>query len=311
MATRWNTRVDNLDESWNNFKAILREHWFAYLLFVPTATFLTLILWFPFFRGVIMSFYEWPLIGDPTWVGTGNYQELFQWDPFYTSLRVTAIFATTTIFQLAVALLAALAVTGARFKNIMSVIFLLPYTMPAVVTGTIWLYLLDPDFGIVFSYLVDSGILETPIYWGTDGGAALIAIIFATSWTFWPFMFLIITASLESIPSEYYEAAEVFGASRLQKFTKITYPQIKSALLVAIIIRIVWNLTKISQPLQMTGGGPGFDTSVLAILLYRFAWLRGELGMGYTIGIVLLVLMMAFIAMFVREFERETGEAKK
>jgi ABC-type sugar transport system permease subunit len=180
--------------------------------------------------------------------------------------------------------------------------------MPPVVTGAIWLYLLSPTVGPVFQLLVDLGLLENAVYWSTQGDMAMAVIMGVLAWTFWPFMFLIILASLENIPEEYYETARVYGANRIQQFVRITLPQLKSAILVAVSIRVVWNLTKISQPLQMTGGGPGYQTSILAVLVYRFGWLQGRLGLAFATGVILLLVTLGFIIIFIREFQRSTEE---
>jgi ABC-type sugar transport system permease subunit len=282
----------------------------AYLFILPTLLFLILILWVPFFRGVWMSFHEWPLNGEPIWIGLGNYTYLLEWDVFYTSLKATILFASTTLIQLIIALGAAIGIKNiGHLKDTMSSIFLIPYTMPPVVTGTVWLYLLHPQQGPVWQYLMDWGILGSPIYWSVDGSTAMAAIVGVTAWTFWPFMFLIIFASLENIPEELYESAQVYGAGRVQTFLKVTLPNLKSAILVAVSIRMIWNLAKISQPLQMTGGGPGYDTSILAVLLYRFAYGRNQMGIAFAVGIVLLLVVIAFIFVFLREFERNSGGA--
>lgn len=290
------------------YQEILEENWFSYALFLPTFLFLILLLWLPFFRGIWMSFHEWPFIGDPAFVALGNYTYLFGWDVFYISLKATAIYATATIIQVGIAIVLALVVANIRkFKNLLSGIFLVPYTMPPVVTGTLWLYLLDPSLGPVFKFLTSEGILQQPIFWKSQGDPALAVVTLVTAWTFWPFMFLIILASREKIPEAHYESAKVYGANRLEILRRITLPQIKSAILVAISIRLIWNLAKISQPLQLTRGGPGYQTSVLAVLLYRFAYLDGRLGIAYAVGIILLVITLLFVALFIREFERERG----
>lgn len=287
----------------------LQKNWFSYALFIPTLVFLLFVLWIPFLRGIVMTFFNWPLgPGNPSFVGLENYLYLLNWEPFWTSVKATIFYASVTFFQLAVALTAALAIVRVkRFQSIINGVFLLPYTMPPVVIGTIWLFLLDPSIGPVFPFLTDLGILQQPIYWSTYGDTALAVIVAVGTWTFWPFMFLIILATLESIPEEYYESAQMYGANRFQQFRYITLPQIKSAILVAVSIRMVWNLAKISQIYQLTQGGPGYKTSVLAVLLYRFGYEEGQLGLGFTVGIVLFVITMVFVALFIREFEKQRG----
>jgi ABC-type sugar transport system permease subunit len=290
------------------YREILAENWFTYLLILPVLLFLVSLMWIPFFRGIYMSFHSWPFGGQPTWIGLENYTSLFNWDPFFTSLKATAIFSLTTFFQLGVALVAALAVRETRRgKSFVTGAFLLSYTLPPLVTGTIWAYLLHPDLGPLFGYLTKWGLLEETIYWGAQSDLALVAILFVTTWTFWPFMFLILSASLESIPEEMYETARMYGASRTQTFLRVTLPQLKSAILIAVSIRIIWNMTKISQVLQLTNGGPGYDTSVLAVLLYRFSYEQGQMGVSYTIGVILLLVTISFVFVFIREFERTSG----
>lgn len=284
---------------------IIQSNKAPYLLVLPTILFLLTLIWLPFFHGVWMSFHQWPLTGTKEWTGLSNYTRLFTWDVFYTSIKATTVFATSTIIQLIVALVAALVVNKLdRLQNIVSGSLLISYTMPPVVTGTIWVFLLNPDFGPIFQFLRDVSLLENAIYWSANGTPALIVITLVNSWTFWPFMFIIILASLDSIPNDQYECAKVYGANRLQTLLWVTLPQLKSAILVAISIRMIWNLTKVSQPLQMTGGGPSYETSILAILLYRFAG-EGQMGLAFAIGVVLLAITLVFSAVFIWMFEKE------
>ncbi|WP_276275605.1 carbohydrate ABC transporter permease [Haloarcula regularis] len=195
-----------------------------------------------------------------------------------------------------------------KFKAAISTGLIIPYTMPPVVTGTVWLYLLDPNYGPIFSYLMEWGIIQEAVYWSSEGLPALTVVSGVLMWTFWPFMFLIILASRESIPDEYYETAQVYGSNRVQTFLRITLPQLKSAILVALSIRLVWNLAKVSQAFQLTQGGPGYETSVLGVLLYRFAYSDGQFGMGFAVGMFLLAVTIGFVALFIREFEKARKE---
>ena len=294
----------------NRYTQAIKDHWFSYLLFLPTLVYLIFLLWIPFFRGAWMSFHEWTTTTqNPEWVGLANYTYLVNWDPFYTSLQATLAFGVATFVQLILAITAACLVANLhRFKSVVSTGLIIPYTMPPVVTGTIWLYLLSPDYGPIFSFVTDWGVLESTIYWASDGTLALTAVSGVLTWTFWPFMFLILLASREAIPDDYYETAQVYGANRVEMFFRITLPALKSAILVALSIRIIWNLAKVSQAFQLTQGGPGFETSVLGVLLYRFAYEQGDFGMGFAVGMFLLAVSIGFVALFIREFEQARKE---
>ena len=90
-----------------------------------------------------------------------------------------------------------------------------------------------------------------------------------------------------------------------------TLPHIRGAMLAAVIIRIAWNLAKIEQPFQLTGGGPGYETSVLSILTYRFAYLSGDFGMAFTVGLFLIVVTFVLIAPFLRGFQKQIKQARR
>lgn len=258
-----------------------------------------------------MSFHSWPFLGEIEWVGLGNYEHLFSWKPFYTSLMATFIYAFTTFIQLAIALVAALIVANLEsYKNIISGMFLLPYTFPPIVAGTVWMFLLNPNFGPIFQYLHNWGVIDQIPYWSVNGDTALAAVMGATAWAYWPWMFVILLASVQNIPEPQYESARIYGANRIQSFFRITLPQLKTAILIAISIRMIWNLSKISLVFQMTQGGPGYDTSILAVLLYRFGWNTGQMGRGYAVGIILLLLTLVFVFLFIREFHRSSQEVQ-
>ena len=309
MATIDTISERSFRDSASNLKQTLKSNWFPYLFLTPLLAYLVFLLWIPFFRGIWMSFHDWPWFGRKVWVGLENYVYIFTWEPFYTSLKATALYLTITIIQLGLALIASLSLANldisGKLDSVVNGIYLIPYTMPPVVTGALWILLLDPLYGPIFQPLLNLGIIQDPIFWENDSTTAMAGIVVAGGWTFWPFMFLVIHASRESIPGEYYESAQMYGASKLQTFRHITYPQIKSAILVAVAIRIVWNLAKVSQPLQMTQGGPGWDTSMLAVMLYRFAFIRGQLGQAYIIGIVLFLVSLTAVIIFVRANEEE------
>ena len=252
-----------------------------------------------------MSLHIWPAFGVPEWNGIQNYTYLFGWEPFFTSVRATAIYMTMTILQLILALGASLAARKlSRFGNIVDGIFLIPYTMPPVVTGTVWLYILHPNSGPLMGWLLDSGILSDPIFWRTDGTLSISVLTLVGAWTFWQLGYLIFAASISGIPDEHYETARVYGASRIQQFLKVTMPHLKGAFIIVVSLRIVRNLIKVSQPLQMTQGGPGFDTSVLGILLYRFTLNQRAYGLAFAVGFIMFLLAIGATFLFIREFRR-------
>lgn len=289
----------------------LKDDWFAYLLVVPTVLYLILLVWYPGLQGLVMSFYNWPLFGEKTFIGLDNYVYLLTWDVFHSSVIATLIYGTQTFGHLIVGTTMALIVwKQKRWVAVVSVIFLIPYVIPPLVSGTLFAYLLHPSVGPFFEILVNLGVIEQPIYWTTDGSAALAVVTIIGVWTWSPLVFLLVISALEGIPEEYYEIAEIYGANFWERFRYITYPQIKSTLLIALILRIIWNLGKVSQPFQITRGGPGYATSVLGILLYRLAWQQQQFGRAFATGVLLGLLALVFIVGFIWKFEKEQGEVQ-
>ena len=286
--------------------ALAEDRWLIVVFLLPTTLFMVLLLWLPFVQGIWMSLHNWPLMGEPSWRGLENYRDFLTAAYFWTSIEATLIYSLSTLFQLAVALAAALALKQAfvPFKPVLRGIMLVAYAMPPVVVGAIWLFLLDPSLGMVTHYLIEFGIIDYPIYWFAENTWAKWTITLVAAWTFWPFMFLIILAALQAIPQSHYELAEVYGANLWQRFVSVTWPHIQGAILVVVILRLAFNLAKIDQPFQLAGGGPGYETSVLSILMYRFAFMSGDFGMAFTVGMFLVVMTVLLLAPFAFLYQR-------
>lgn len=287
------------------------EIWLIILFLAPTILFMLLLLWAPLLQGVWMSLHRWPFMGDPTWLGLRNYTDFLRAAYFWDAIVATLIYSLSTLFQLAIALIAALALHQpfVRFKGLWRGVMVISYAMPPVVVGAIWLFLLDPALGMITHYLLAFGIIDQPIYWFADNTWAKWMITLVASWTFWPFMFLIILSALHAIPPSRYELAEVYGANMWQRFVVVTLPGIKNAILVVVILRLAFNLAKIEQPFTLTGGGPGYETSVLSILMYRFAFMSGDFGMAFTVGMFLVLMTAVLILPFAWLFQRQVGRA--
>ena len=287
------------------------ETWLIVLFLAPTILFMLLLLWAPLLQGVWMSLHRWPFMGEPTWLGLRNYSDFLGAAYFWDSIEATLIYSLSTLFQLAIALIAALALhqPSVRFKALWRGVMVISYAMPPVVVGAIWLFLLDPGLGMITHYLMAFGIIDQPIYWFAENTWAKWMITLVASWTFWPFMFLIILSALHAIPRSRYELAEVYGANAWQRFVVVTLPGIKNAILVVVILRLAFNLAKIEQPFTLTGGGPGYETSVLSILMYRFAFMSGDFGMAFTVGMFLVVMTAVLILPFAWLFQRQVRRA--
>ncbi|MFC7237626.1 carbohydrate ABC transporter permease [Saliphagus sp. GCM10025317] len=286
------------------------ERWKVYLFILPALLAIVVMLWLPIIRGIYISFFEWPLrVGQGSWVGLDNYTNFIASDAFVASLRMTILMALMAIPQLIVGVVAALAVYHTtRLKDLVSTTFLLPFVIPPVASGTILYYFLEPNFGPFFTVLTNWGLIDTLPYWRQETWPAILVVLGSLTWTYWPWVFIIILARRQSVSDELYESAKVYGANRLQMFRYITYPHLKGAILFVLIFRVVQNMLKTAQTWQLTRGGPGYDTSPLSVTLFDFAFTNQQMGRAAAVGILTVLVVIVAVLPLMWWFERTASE---
>jgi len=291
-------------------RGLVPEKYSVYLFILPALLVIGVMLWLPIFRGIYISFFEWPLqAGQGDWVGLENYVNFITSDGFIASMRMTILMALMVIPQLILGVGAALAVYHTtRLKNVISTTFLLPFVIPPVASGTILYFFLEPNFGPFFSILGNLGIVESAIYWRQETWPAIGVVLGSLTWTYWPWVFLIILARRQSVSDELYESAKMYGANRFQMFRYITYPHLKSAIIFVVIFRVVQNMLKTAQNWQLTRGGPGYDTSPLSVTLFDFAFTNQQMGRAAAVGIITVLVVVVAVVPLMLWFERVASE---
>ena len=193
-------------------------------------------------------------------------------------------------------LLALLFAQPFKFLRPIRVLLLLPLFVVPVVGATMWRVIFHPEVGVLNHYLGAVGLGALP--WLSDPRLALVSITLVDAWRTIPFMFLVIYAGLEVLPSELFEAAAVDGASAWQSFRHITVPLLTYIMLLAVLIRGMDAFREFDIIFVLTGGGPGTATQTIQILNYR-AFGLGHMGEANAIGIVTLALVavMCFVLM--------------
>src|SRR5215467_521797 len=259
---------------------------------LPGLVFLFAIDLIPLAYSAWVSFYNWWLIRprDIRFVGLANYTR-FADDPEFTrAVIVTTVFTVGAVLVefLAGLGLALLFAQPFRFLRPIRVLLLLPLFVVPVVAATMWRVIFHPELGVLNYYLGAVGL--GPLPWLSDPRLALVSITLVDAWRTIPFMFLVMYAGLEVLPSELFEAAAVDGASAWQSFRHIT--------VLAILIRGMDAFREFDIIFVLTGGGPGTATQTIQILNYR-AFGLGHMGEANAIGIVTLVIVavMCFVLM--------------
>jgi multiple sugar transport system permease protein len=216
-------------------------------------------------------------------------------DPrFWGSLWLTLIYTgTTVVLQVAIGLaLALLVLQIPRGQGALRVAAILPIVLAPVVVGLFWrTFVLSPDFGLVD--LVTRALGLGSHNWLGDPRLALISVIAIHTWQWTPFAFLVILASLSSLPPDIFEAARIDRANAWQRFRRITLPLIRPAIVIVLIMRTMIALSAFAAIFAATGGGPGTATEILNLYAYRTSFSELNLGYGSALAVVLLAITVA------------------
>jgi multiple sugar transport system permease protein len=216
-------------------------------------------------------------------------------DPrFWGSLWLTLIYTgTTVVLQVAIGLaLALLVLQIPRGQGALRVAAILPIVLAPVVVGLFWrTFVLSPDFGLVD--LVTRALGLGSHNWLGDPRLALISVIAIHTWQWTPFAFLVMLATLSSLPPDLFEAARIDRANAWQRFRRITLPLIRPAIVIVLIMRTMIALSAFAAIFAATGGGPGTATEILNLYAYRTSFSELNLGYGAALAVVLLAITLA------------------
>lgn len=280
-----------------------RERRFALALFAPAFVLLLVTTTAP------LIFLAWnslqQLDMSMPWLsgfaGLGNYLRLGEDPRFWNSLALTGIYtASTVVLQVIIGLsLAMLVLQIPRGQAMLRVAAILPIVLAPVVVGLFWRTLvLAPDVGLVD--LVTRTLGLGSHNWLGDPQLALISVIAIHTWQWTPFAFLVLLATLATLPPDLYEAARLDRASAWQRFRFITLPLIRPALVLVVILRTMTALSAFAAIFAATGGGPGTATEILNLYAYRTSFTELNIGYGSALAMVLLAITLVITWMLFR-----------
>jgi multiple sugar transport system permease protein len=239
---------------------------------------------------------------DYRFIGLGNYGRMLHDPTFWLTLKNSLVWVVFSVgFQFVLGFLVAL-LLNAEFKGrtFCRTLNLLPWIIPGVVVGLVWEYLYQPNYGPINDILRRVGLLRVPIAWLSDPIYAMGAVIFANIWRGIPFFSIMILAGLQAIPDEVYEAATVDGASITQRFWHVTLPMLRPIIVVATATRIIWTFNYADLIFVMTNGGPANATQITSSYTLLSAYTDLDFGYAATLSVVLLVIMLAFTACYLK-----------
>lgn len=217
---------------------------------------------------------------------------------FYTVVTVAVEVVLGTLIALVLERLA-------RGRGWMMALLLVPWSMITVINAELWYYIYNPVYGILDNVFAHLG-LGAPVILGTRV-PAITALMVADVWKTTPFVAIIVLAGLVMIPRDYYEAAEVDGATGWQAFWRITFPQLRPTIALAVLFRVLQAFGLFDLPFVLTSGGPGYSTQPLAILAYNAMFRDLDFGPGAAVATSTALLVVIGCVLFVKVFRAQAG----
>lgn len=279
------------------------EHRQACLLVAPAVAVLVGVALYPLLAAVWLSLQRFILLfGEPRFIGLENYAWLLEDPRFWGALRNTALFSALAVtLELLLALpLALLLHSALPLRATLRAGALVPWALPTVVGARLWLWLLNPDHG-----LLNRLIPGPSTAWLSSPTTALLAAVLVDVWKTTPFMALLLLAGLQSIPQDLYKAARVDGASPWQAFTRLTLPLLRPAILLALLFRTLDAFRVFDIIYVLTEGGPGNTTETLSIYAYKALMRTGDFGYGSALAVVTFICVAALSLVYLGLLGRE------
>ncbi len=256
---------------------------------------LLLIVALPIGYNLYLAFHKWTIgLGDPRFIGLGNFIELIGDERVWNGLKVMIYFSSVSLaLEIVQGLMIALYFNrNFRGSELVQAIYIIPFAATPVAVALIWRIMLNPEAGVL-NYLPTSlGI--PPSQWITSPGMVVPTLIMVDVWKWTPMITLIVLAGLKSLPQDPYEAARIDGANALQIFWYITLPLIRPVLIAALMLRSLDNLKEFDMIYTITQGGPGYASETLYLYSYQVGFGYFKAGYGSALMVVVFLIVLVF-----------------
>lgn len=235
--------------------------------------------------------------GKFRFVGIRHYIQIFQnidfWRYLYHTLQYSGF---SSLLSFLIGLVLALCLNQRiKYPNFFRVWVLLPWAIPPVVAAFIFKWFFNDVYGAGNDLLMKLGIIQAPVTWLASGTFAMPILIGVDSWIRIPFVTIVLLAGLQAIPQDLYDAGKIDGGGPFKLFWNITLPYLKGPLLVAMVVVTAFSFRFVDIMMALTGGGPGDDTMLFAVDIYKSAFLRLRFGYSAAEGVIMLAMIVVII----------------
>jgi len=275
---------------------------------------------FPLFYSLYLGFTDYSAITrqQPVWVGFQNFSKILNDEQMWKYFATTGRFALLSVGLQTLVGFGLAMLVNEKFKGsgLLTTLILIPMMISPVVVGLFWKLMYNPTFGF-FNYLIGFSNPSTAPDWlasrfaGTPvPGMALWAVVIVDVWMWSPFVMLLVLSGLKAIPDYLYEAAAIDRASSWFQFWRITLPQVTPLLLIAVLFRTIEAFKAFDLIMGMTGGGPGDQTELISVNLYRQAFLgQWRTGRASALAYIILIIIIAISNLYIRYLNQMKGES--
>ncbi len=279
-----------------------RHPWFGYVLVLPGLLLIAVVVLYPVAQGVLLSFTNANLLAPARlFTGLQNYRQLLADSGFFPALANSATLTLSAVTLelvcgMGLALLLRQRVPGIRIFRSLT---MATWVIPVVATVMMFDLMVLPEYGFFNIILRRLGLTQMDVYWFGNPVLAMPAIVMMHVWRNTPFFGIALFAAMQTIPQEQYEAAEIDGATPLQRFCHITIPGVAYVAMIMVIIHVLWTSNNFDFVYISTGGGPVDATLVLPVYVYRQFWQNFQIGFAASGGVVLMLGLMTFTVLYV------------
>lgn len=276
----------------------------AYLYTMPALIVMGMVVLFPFFYNIVLSFSNMNLTHFNDWriTGLGNYISVFKESTFWYFLFKTILWTVVNVFfHVTIGIFLALVLNkDIKGKSIFRTLLILPWAVPQYITALTWRGMFNSEYGAV-SLTLDQ-IFGIQIPWLTTEWGAFAACIMTNVWLGFPFMMIVALGGLQSIPDELYEAADIDGATWWHKLKNITVPLIKPVMIPAITLGIIWTFNNFNIVwLVSNGGEPADKTHILVSWIYKSGFRYFRMGYAAAFSMIIFAILLVFSWNFIKK----------
>lgn len=283
---------------------------FGYSLLLPTFIVFAIVILYPIINGLIMSFSDYTYITVAkgqgfVWNAFANYATIFNSNSnlatFWKQLANTLIYTVSTVgIELVLGMSIALMInSNIRGKGVLRSLFLMPWTIPSIVTALLWGWLFQAQFGTWNYFLKALGLITNGnMEWIQNQNWAMFTVVVASVWRNTPYMIIMLLAALQNVRVDLIEAAYIDGARAGQVFWNVKIPSIRAVLGTTLITCIMSSFQSFTIIFNMTNGGPVDATTTMSIGAYKHAFTNMNLGAGAAVGVIWMVILVTGISIF-------------